>query len=238
MLRSSLLPDGMSIFYVEIKKPSRSFFGRLSKVSSASISLEVIKLAGSDNYVVFAYSFNNNVGSYIEKLRPSLRTPESHIKRIRWWSEGRLTYIVAYKTRCDFLRLAEASGVNVLTPYVFERGFRKYVVLGTREQLSRYFESLKNFYGRGNVSYSPIDTADYLSMILVRRSLLSIITDKLTSSELNVLRHAYNTGYFDHPRRTNLNELGRYLGLSKVTVDIHVRKVTKKVFEEVLRFIS
>lgn len=238
MWKPSLLPDGMSIFYVEIRKPSRSFFGRLSKVSSASISLEVMKLTGSSDYVVFAYSFSNNVGNYIEKLRPSLRTPESHVKKIRWWSEGKLTYIVAYKTRCDFLRLAEASGVNILTPYVFERGFRKYVVLGTREQLSKYFESLKNFYGRGNVVYSPIDTADYLSMILARRSLLSIITDKLTPNELNVLRQAYSTGYFDHPRRTNLNELGRYLGLSKVTVDIHIRKITKKVFEEILRFVS
>ncbi|MEM4570388.1 MAG: helix-turn-helix domain-containing protein [Desulfurococcaceae archaeon] len=228
----------MSIFYVEIKKPSRSFFGRLSKVSSSNISLEVIKLAGSDNYVVFAYSFNSDVGNYIEKLKPSLRSPESHIKRIRWWSEGKLTYIVAYKTMCDFLRLAETSGVNVLTPYVFERGFRKYVVLGTRDNLRRYFESIKNFYGRNNVSYSPIDTADYLSMILVRRSLLSIITDKLTPSELNVLRYAYNAGYFEHPRRINLDGLGRHLGLSKVTVDIHVRKVIKKVLEEVFRFVS
>lgn len=69
MRKSSPLPDGMSIFYVEIRKPSRSFFGRLSKASSASICLEVVKLADSGNYVVFTYSFSNNVQELVNPLK-------------------------------------------------------------------------------------------------------------------------------------------------------------------------
>jgi len=73
--------------------------------------------------------------------------------------------------------------------------------------------------------------------VLVGRSIPTVVTNKLTSNELNVLRSAYNAGYFECPRKADLNDLSKSLGLSKVTVDIHIRKAVKKIVDEMFKFL-
>jgi len=56
----------------------------------------------------------------------------------------------------------------------------------------------------------------------------------LTECELQVLKKAYETGYFEWPRRINLDGLARKLGLAKSTVLEHLRKAEKKILEHYL----
>lgn len=75
---------------------------------------------------------------------------------------------------------------------------------------------------------SLFNRPEHLHSILIGRAVPSVITDKLTVSELNVLKSAYDAGFFECPRKTNLNDLSKSLSLSKVTVDIHLRKAIKR----------
>lgn len=239
MIRHSLLPYDTDIMYVEIRKSSRSFFGKLSEHGRTRINLEVIKVSDSPIYLVFGYLPSNDLSNKdFKEYRYLLKGSANHIKKLRWWSDGRMTYILAYKTRCDFMRVAEESKVSVLSPYVFDKGIRKYVVVGRRENLGKHIEYLIRLYGSEHVYYKSISRPEHLCPVLVGRAVPSIIIDKLTISELSVLKSAYDAGFFECPRKTNLNDLSESLGLSKVTVDIHIRKAVKKIVDEVFKFLS
>jgi len=238
MSRISLLPKDVDMVYVEIRKPSRSFFGKLSEYGMTKISLEVIKVCETPIYLVFAHFPTSDLSNrHLREYRHILSRSSGHIKKFRWWNDGKVTYILAYKTRCDFMRMAEENRVSILSPYVFERGVRKYVAVGRRENLLKYFEDLRRHYGAELVSYTSISDSCYLSSVLVGRSIPTVVTNKLTSNELNVLRSAYNAGYFECPRKADLNDLSKSLGLSKVTVDIHIRKAVKKIVDEMFKFL-
>ena len=99
-----------------------------------------------------------------------------------------------------------------------------------------YEDKLLGYYGEDNVVLRYIDTADRLGRLLAQHSPLGIVLDKLTSKELKVLNLAYSSGYLDYPREISLETLGSNLGLSKVTISIHLRKAFKKIIEEIMRF--
>ncbi len=238
MARHPLLPGDTDVTYVEIRRSSRSFFGKLSEYRKTRINLEVIKVSDSPIYLVFGYLSSSDLsGKNLRKYRYLLRKSANHIKKLRWWNDGGMTYILAYKNKCDFISIAEESKVSVLSPYIFDKGIRKYVVVGRRENLSKYIKYLMKLYGSEHIYYKSINSLEHLCSVLVGRAVPSIITDKLTVSELSVLRSAYDAGFFECPRKTNLNDLSELLGLSKVTVDIHIRKAVKKIIDDVFKFL-
>lgn len=239
MTRHSILSDNIDVIYVEINNPSRSFFGKLSRCARTKINLEVIKIGNSPTYLVFGYLPSNDLSNkHLKEYRYLLKNSASHIRKLKWWSDGKMTYILAYKTRCNFMRVAEENGVSILSPYVFDKGIRKYVVVGEKENVSKYIEHLMKAYGHEYIYYRSINRPEHLCSVLVRRAVPSVVVDKLTMSELNVLKNAYDAGFFECPRKTNLNDLSESLGLSKVTVDIHIRKAIKKIIDEMFKFLS
>ena len=233
------LTQGIGIIEVSIKKSRNSFFSRLSELASTQINLEVAQIPSVSNYIVFAYSYGKDLDKYIvELLSSSVSLRKSKIKRIKYWQDRGLYYILALKSKCEFFKIAEDSQVAILSPYVFNKGIRNYIALGEEKNLENYIYRVKKYYGEYNVSYRYVDTVEHINKLLLRISLLSILFDKLTNNELKVLYLAYRSGYFDYPRRTSLEKLGSNLSLSKVTIDIHLRKAFKKVFEELMRFME
>lgn len=57
---------------------------------------------------------------------------------------------------------------------------------------------------------------------------------KLTDRQLEVLRTAYDRGYFEQPKRANATELGEELGISQSTVTEHLVAAQRKLLEDVL----
>ncbi|ABW01709.1 helix-turn-helix domain-containing protein [Caldivirga maquilingensis] len=53
----------------------------------------------------------------------------------------------------------------------------------------------------------------------------------LTHRELQVLRRAYEAGFFDDTRGIGLSELAREFGLSKSTVSHHIRSAVRKIIK-------
>ena len=231
------LPSDVKIAEVIIKSPRNSFFSKISKLASARLVLEVNPIPDQKKYVVFAYSYGRSFDNYISLLIKSDATlKRSKILRIKYWEDNGLQFIYALKARCEFYRIAEDNNIAILSPYMFDKGARKFVALGDEKDFMNYEDKLLGYYGEDNVVLRYIDTADRLGRLLAQHSPLGIVLDKLTSKELKVLNLAYSSGYLDYPREISLETLGSNLGLSKVTISIHLRKAFKKIIEEIMRF--
>lgn len=65
-----------------------------------------------------------------------------------------------------------------------------------------------------------------------------IASPDLTEYEFQILKEAYEAGYFEWPKRTNLDNLAKKLGLSKTTVLEHIRKAERKILKYYLRYVT
>jgi|GEM_PF-402643 predicted DNA binding protein len=114
------------------------------------------------------------------------------------------------------------NGVYYLSESIYE-GKEKWTLLVNERRVSRLLEELKeNSY-----------------QLQVRRdeTLLNTIISskcKLTKRELEVLRIAENSGYFDWPRVADLEELSEKLGVSKTATLQTLRKALSKVVRSYL----
>ncbi len=230
------LPGNSSLVEFVVKRSRDSFFSKLSELSSSKIILEVIHIPSVENYMVFAYSYGRDIDKCIASILSDEKyLTRSKIRSISRWEDRGLHYIIAVKSKCEFFKIAEDSDVAILSPYIFDRGCRKYVALGMRADLEDYIERVLKYYGEKYVSYRWINRLDHISHILLKRTMLSIIFEKLTDVELKVLQLAYRHGYFDYPRRVSQELIGTSINLSKVTVNIHLRKAFKKIVGELMR---
>jgi predicted DNA-binding protein (UPF0251 family) len=57
---------------------------------------------------------------------------------------------------------------------------------------------------------------------------------KLTDRQLEALRTAYESGYFQRPRRANATDVAEELGISRSTFAEHLAAAQRKLFEDVL----
>lgn len=101
-----------------------------------------------------------------------------------------------------------------------ERGFKYFPVLIPRDSRSRLIRYVESF--------SPCE----VSARLLRPSTTfeNAYSIQLPSEyELQVLRVAYEEGYFEWPKKVRLEELATKLGISKATAAEHLRKALKKI---------
>jgi len=103
-----------------------------------------------------------------------------------------------------------------------------------KNRLKEFTHTLTRIYGKNNVHIEKLKTIDivergvHLSMDSLERCLR-----KLTEGEIRTLRYALKSGYFDIPRKITLNRLSMELGLSKATVEAHLRKALKKILKNI-----
>lgn len=57
------------------------------------------------------------------------------------------------------------------------------------------------------------------------------LSTNLTPKQLEILRHAYRSGYFDRERKVNLGDIAEHFGLSPATVGVHMRVGLKKILK-------
>jgi predicted DNA binding protein len=60
------------------------------------------------------------------------------------------------------------------------------------------------------------------------------ISPSLTPKQLEILRYAYRSGYFDRDRKVNLKDIAEHFGLSPATVGVHMRAALKKILKNVI----
>jgi predicted DNA binding protein len=239
MLSTMFLNQDMTFYNIRIKNLRNSFLGKLSELSSSRILVNVCKVPGHDYYFIAALTYGKNVDKYIKQLMANdyyLR--KSKIAKIYVQKMDELYIVYGLKRTCEFYKLAQDSNIYILLPYIFDRGNRDYIILGSRENVKNYVEQVRKYYGSSNVEFYPIDTIEKFSLALLKESLLSIILDKLTSAEQKVLKEAFRAGYFDYPKSAGQFDIGSSLGLSKVTISIHLRKAFKKIIKDLAQLIE
>ncbi|QXJ28726.1 Bacterio-opsin activator domain-containing protein [Saccharolobus shibatae B12] len=57
----------------------------------------------------------------------------------------------------------------------------------------------------------------------------------LSEQERNAVLQAIRLGYYEYPRKINLEELGKIMGISKPTLEEYLRKAEKKVMSKIFR---
>ncbi|MCC6046203.1 MAG: helix-turn-helix domain-containing protein [Ignisphaera sp.] len=240
LVLSTLLPDqDITFYHIKIRNVKNSFLGKLSELSSSRILVNVYKVPGYDYYFVVALTYGRDVDKFIKQLMINdyyLR--KSKIIKIRVQKLNDLHIIYGLKRTCEFYKLAQDNNVHILLPYIFDRGSRDYMVLGNRENVKTYIEHVKQYYGYNNVEYTLIDAIEEFSLTFLKESLLSIVLDKLTPAERKVLKEAFRTGYFEYPKTAGQYEIGSNLGLSKVTISIHLRKAFRKIVKDFIQLIE
>lgn len=226
-----ILNRDLEIYYFEITSTSRSFFGILSKETNSSILLNISPLPYENEYLVFAYTYSD-IKDYVKKIYMRYRSDgERYIKSLRAYRINRGTLIIAVKEACPFIEIALKHNVTIVSPYTFDKGVRKYLVVGTPDNINEYTLHVMERYGGDNIFVEKVRGAERLKNFIAIQT--PNILDKLTGRELEVLKKAYELGVFDYPRRTDLNSLSEELRISKVTASILIRKSLKKIIEEI-----
>ena len=239
-MNSTVLFDQNIAFYnIRVKTAKNSFLGKISELNNSRVIVHVYKVPGRDYYFIVGLTYGREINKIVKQLMiDDYYLRKSKIVKIRIQKIDELYVIYGLKRVCEFYKLAQDNNIQIITPYLFDKGGRDYLVLGDREDLEKYLKELKNYYGSHNIEYSSIDSIEKLSSTLMKESVLNIILDKLTPSEWRILKMAFETGYFEYPKSAGQYEIGSYLGLSKVTVSIHLRKALKKIIKDFIEFVD
>jgi len=142
------------------------------------------------------------------------RTPTSAVVRLRGNAHSISTTIAR-------------AGCTPLWPALFVGGEELYTVLAqTREALDDLVLALRV---HGHVSIDHV--ADALPSQLAVNVPMTDITTNLTERQLIVLQKAIADGYYDSPRRTSTEALAASFGVTRSTLEEHLRKAERRVLE-------
>lgn len=120
-----------------------------------------------------------------------------------------------------------AAGCTVLWPALFVGGEETYTILSpTRERLDALLARLG---AHGSVHLERV--VDVQPSALNVNVPLADITTALTERQLVVLQKAIAEGYYDSPRRTSTEALAATFGVTRSTLEEHLRKAERRVLE-------
>lgn len=204
----------------------------LSSRLSKPVYVEVYRLPSTSNYVVIAYTSDRG---FKEAYNSTVKNKHED-KVLSSWCDvlGTSSYLLALKSRCEFLEILEKNDAILLLPYRFHRGIRQFDALIPSCKVDLLAKDLYDYYGRRFVRISKIRSLELAKRLYSNISKVEGVLSRLTDRELLVLRRAVSEGYFEIPRRITLEELGKSLNLSKVTVETHLRKVIRKLVYSIL----
>lgn len=142
------------------------------------------------------------------------RTPTSVVVRARHPPAGAVGTILAH-------------GCSVLWPAVWSGGAEEYSILApTRATLDALVRRLHHLGGASVLRVSEVPP-DALPVTVP----LSDLTADLTQRQLGVLLRAIELGYYDSPRRTSTEAMATEFGVTRSTLEEHLRKAERRVLE-------
>lgn len=127
-----------------------------------------------------------------------------------------------------------AYGCPIIWPALFSDGRELYTVLApSRDRLKQLLERLQEFGGANLEAISEVGPESLqISMNL------SDIAGILTKKQLHVLSTAVKAGYYRSPRGTSTERLADAFGLSRATLEEHLRKAEAKVLHGVMNVLG
>lgn len=174
---------------------------------------DVIVLTGAEN-------------GHLEGLLDALSDARSRRPEIMNRSPGSVVLRVRAPTHSVVSDIT-ASGCTVLWPALFSNGEETYTILApTRAQLDQLVSKLAS-HGSATVERVGDVQPGALNVSVP----LADITTALTERQLIVLQKAIAEGYYDSPRRTSTEALAATFGVTRSTLEEHLRKAERRVLE-------
>ncbi len=107
-----------------------------------------------------------------------------------------------------------------LLPIIIENGLQTHTVLSpNKSDLKVLLHKLKKRFSI--VSIKELSTTP-----------LNSTSKILTQKQINAIKLAYDSGYYNIPRRTTTNELSEKIGISRVSFRERIRRVERRLIEE------
>ena len=118
---------------------------------------------------------------------------------------------------CSICRPLEENGCIVIEGYMSEDGFSSLSFISPSESIT---QKIFMSYSKEGIDFN----------VKYRRGFakVSVLTDR----QEQVLYLAFRLGYFDYPRKTSLEELGRILGIKESTLSEILRRALKNVISQ------
>lgn len=148
--------------------------------------------------------------------RPEIidRSPGSVVLRVR-------------ATRHSVVSDIAAAGCTVHWPALFANGEETYTILApSREQIDALVAKLA---AHGSATVERVSEVHPGALFV--NVPLADITTALTERQLIVLQKAIAAGYYDSPRRTSTEALAAEFGVTRSTLEEHLRKAERRVLE-------
>lgn len=118
-------------------------------------------------------------------------------------------------------------GCTVVWPAIYTKGHEHYsVIVPSRERLRALVERLGDL---GEVTLERV--TDVRPEALDVAVTVSTLTNRITERQLLILQRAIAEGFYDTPRRTNTARLAKSFGVSRSTLDEHLRKAERGVMQ-------
>ena len=98
------------------------------------------------------------------------------------------------------------------------------------------FTQLQDIVAEFRERYEGIDVQQLLQPPITDEPAANVFVNrgKLTARQLEVLRTAYEMGYFERPKRANATDIGDELGISQSTATEHLVAAQRKILDDVL----
>jgi DNA-binding transcriptional ArsR family regulator len=164
------------------------------------------------------------------KLRPHIGDPSeltrhldiTKLQILTRLEDGSLIAYVAGKPDARWIEADSSKYGYLLAPELTQKSLRK-TIIGTRIQVERMLSRLE----KAGMPFEIISASE-------ARFTPDSLFMSLTGSQRKTIAEAYNSGYFDFPRKTNSRKLAKSLGISKSTLSEHLRKAEKHLLAQIL----
>jgi predicted DNA binding protein len=117
-----------------------------------------------------------------------------------------------------FSKLTKEYLTFIEYPLAAREDFGILTLVGTPKDTKRLISAMQDF----GSDIEIIAVTNYFSR---DRGILAVLTQK----QQEVLKHAYDNGFFDHPRRISARELSKKAGIAHTTYLTHIRKSQNRI---------
>ncbi len=139
-------------------------------------------------------------------------------------NDGRdYTCLVKGKFSDEISRFISKFDLKLEYPIIFEGDTCQFSMVGSSDELFEILTAAKD-YGWG---FEVLSVQKYDPHV-------SSVFSALTGKQKEILLQAYNSGYFDHPRKVNAGELARKIGMHKTTLLEHLHKAEKRLIGHII----
>ncbi|MDQ2052222.1 helix-turn-helix domain-containing protein [Natronolimnohabitans sp. A-GB9] len=108
------------------------------------------------------------------------------------------------------------------------------LLLSDREELSKAVEMLRDF---GTVQVERI-SQDFSRQVLPSAAGWQELLSSFPPRQRQILKVAYERGYYEIPRETTLEEIADEIGITKTTASNHLRKAERRVIEFLVTYLN